>query len=137
METLTKLDALIIKGSSNTLSIELNPDGRLKLTGVSTPLDAADFFYPILDWLTDYFRNPAENTNILVEFSHLNSSSSSMVFRIFYLLNRLQETNKSTVRCIWAYDIEDEFMIEFIDSIQEMASQIKIITEPKSFQFEG
>ncbi|MEO9533098.1 MAG: SiaC family regulatory phosphoprotein [Crocinitomicaceae bacterium] len=136
METIIQLETYLVKGGIKTPHVELNPNGRFKLSGVSTPLDAAEFYYDILDWLTDYFRDPAENTNILIEFSHINSSSSSMLYRVFHLLNRLQETNKSRVRCVWAYDVEDEFMIEFIESIKEMATGIMFITEPKSIEFE-
>lgn len=137
MLTITKLQTFQIQGNAKTPYIDLNPNGTFKMKGVSTPLDAADFYYSILDWLTDYFRDPSENTNVLVEFSHLNSASSSMLYRIFHLLNRLQESHKSTVRCIWAYDMEDEYMIEFIESIKEMAQEVKFITEPRSFELEA
>ena len=136
METMVMLKPFLIEETAKTPLINFNPNGRFNIKGVSTPLDAAGFYFEVLDWLTDYYREPAENTSLLVEFEHINSSSSSMLFRMFHLLNRLQESNKSTVRCIWAYDVEDDFMKEFIDSIQDMATSLKIITEPKSFEFE-
>ena len=136
METLLMLEPFFIEETKKTPLINLNPNGRFKIQGVSTPLDAADFYHEVLDWITDYYRDPAENTSILIEFKHINSSSSSMIFRIFHLLNRLQESNKSTVRCIWAYDVEDDYMKEFIESIQDMATSLKIISEPKSIEFE-
>ena len=130
-----KMEDFILERTERTPQINLYTNGRLSIKGSSTPIDAAGFYYDVLDWATDYYRSPAEKTNIMIEFSHINSSSSSMVYRIFHLLNRLHESKKSFVRCIWAYDVEDEFMIEFIESIQEAAPSVSILKQPKSVEF--
>lgn len=129
------MESFILNRTERTPQIELNPNGRLSIKGNSTPVDSAGFYMDVLDWATDYYRNPAEKTNIIIEFSHINSSSSSIVYRIFHLLNRLHLSEKSFVRCIWSYDVEDEFMIEFIESIEEIAPSLFILKQPKSVEF--
>ena len=129
------MENFTLNRTERTPQIDLNTNGRLVIKGNSTPVDAAGFYLEVLDWATDYYRSPAEKTNIIIEFSHINSSSSSIVYRIFHLLNRLHNSKKSFVRCIWAYDVEDEFMIEFIESIQEVAPNVLIIKQPKSVEF--
>jgi hypothetical protein len=130
-----ELQDLKIEGTHKTPSVHLRADGFMSLKGTSTPIDAAEFYFPILDWMTDYFRTPQENTSIKMELEHLNSASANTIYRLFHLLNRLQETGKSTIRCIWSFDVEDEFMIDYIESINEAAPLINIITQPRSVEF--
>ncbi len=129
------LEEIYREATHKTPKIQLKPDGFIVIQGSSTPIDAAEFYFDILDWLTDYFRSPQENTSVKIELEHINSASANMIYRFFHLLNRLSESEKSTVRCIWTFDVEDEFMIEFLESIEEVAPLVMFISQPRSVEF--
>lgn len=116
---------LIVHESSKTPFFNLREDGNLTFGGISMPEDAADFYFSIIDWISDYYRKPSLYTNVKVGFSYLNSSSSSMILKIFLALKRLQETGKTNIKCKWYYDIEDKDMQEYIDLIKNHASNIE------------
>jgi len=116
---------LIVKESSKTPYFRLNGNGHLSFGGISMPEDAASFYFDIIDWISDYYRKPNSTTFVQVGFSYLNSSSSSMILKIFLALKRLQETGKTKVICKWYYDVEDNDMREYIDLIIDHAGNIE------------
>lgn len=120
------MDNLIIPGSEKTPFFSLLKNGELAFGGVSMPEDAAHFYFPIIDWITDYYREPCENTKVIVSFRYLNSSSTSMIRKIFYGLNRLQKTGKTNISCDWYYEATDEDMLDYISNIQELAESLDI-----------
>ena len=66
------MENFTLNRTERTPQIDLNTNGRLVIKGNSTPVDAAGFYLEVLDWATDYYRNPAEKTNIIIEFSSDN-----------------------------------------------------------------
>jgi len=116
---------LIVHESSKTPYFRLCEDGNLSFGGISMPEDAAEFYFGIIDWISDYYRKPNLYTNVKVGFSYLNSSSSSMILKIFLALKRLQETGKTKIKCQWYYDAEDRDMQEYIEVIKNHASNIE------------
>jgi len=63
----------------------------LEFSGISMPEDAANFYFKIMDWISDYYRKPNKETSIKIAFRYINSTSSSMLMRIFHTLKNLQE----------------------------------------------
>ena len=124
------METLILPGSEKTPYILLNPNGEMVLSGISMPIDAADFYFKIIEWFSDYYRDPQKETLITVSFSYLNSSSESMIFKLFYCLDRLVQWNKSSVKCSWYYDKTDESMEILIERIREYASNIDYSVYP-------
>ena len=98
--------------------------------GVSMPEDAAEFYFKIMDWISDYYREPSKKTDITVSFRYLNSSSSSMIFKIFYFFNKLQASGKTRVRCHWYYEESDTMMRDYIERVKEHADQIEFLVHP-------
>lgn len=119
----------------------MKENGHLSFGGVSMPEDAASFYFDIIDWISDYYRTPCSNTYVNVGFSFLNSSSSSMILKIFLALKRLQETGKTKISCKWYYDADDNDMIEYIDLIIDHADNIEfeVCTTPdvRDLSFDG
>ena len=120
------MKSLILKGSEKTPYFQLNANGDLRFGGVSMPEDAASFYFEIMDWISDYYRTPSDKTSVTVSFIYLNSSSSSMIFKIFHALKRLQESGKSSVNCIWYYEKSDQGMHDYIQKIQNHLDNIEI-----------
>ena len=125
-----------LTGSDKTPHFTLNSNGDIRFGGVSMPEDAASFYYDIMDWISDYYREPNSKTVVTVNFRYLNSSSSSMVFKIFDALKRLQATGKSIVRCSWYYEEADESMLDYIERIKDHADNIEfeILTTDNVFE---
>lgn len=117
---------LILEGSEKTPRLELKQNGHFQFMGVSMPEDAATFYFDVIDWISDYYRAPNAYTRITVRLSYLNSSSASMLFKIFYALDRLQRAGKSIVSCDWYYDNEDSGMKNYIQHIKNYAENISI-----------
>ncbi len=119
------MENFVLKPSSKTPYFNLMKTGEFKFGGMSMPEDAATFYFRIMDWLSDYYRQPNSKTEITVQFDYLNSSSSSMIFKIFHHFRRLQETGKSKITCKWYYDIEDLHMKDYAQEIARHADNIE------------
>ncbi len=126
------MNPLIIEGKEKTPFFKLMPSGELSFGGTSIPEDAATFYFPIIDWFSDYYRTPGEETQIQISFKYLNSASSSMIHKIMHMLGRLQETGKTTISCQWYYELEDTDMLDFAKSMQDLAPEIKFTFQAKS-----
>ncbi|MBN1117493.1 MAG: DUF1987 domain-containing protein [Bacteroidales bacterium] len=94
--------------TSNTPWVYLNPEtGVFKMEGRAIPENPGDFFDPILSWLNEYFRAPAQNTSFDINLDYVNSGSSKYLlglFRVFkknYLAGVKLEVN-------WFFEEDDE-----------------------------
>ncbi|MCB9224043.1 MAG: DUF1987 family protein [Crocinitomicaceae bacterium] len=124
------MENLILNGSDKTPYINLNQNGEMVFSGVSMPIDAAEFYFQIIEWFSDYYREPKPETVITVSFRYLNSSSESMIFKLFYCLDRLVQWDKSKVKCFWYFDQADESMEILIDRIKTYAPNISYSLYP-------
>jgi hypothetical protein len=119
------MENLIKEGSEKTPHFKLNSNGDLRFGGISMPEDAASFYFEIMDWISDYYRTPRPKTFVTVQFRYLNSSSSSMILKIFHTLKRLQESGKSNVSCNWYYEESDQCMLDYIDQVRNHVDNIE------------
>ncbi|MEX1003252.1 MAG: DUF1987 domain-containing protein [Crocinitomicaceae bacterium] len=124
------MENLVVQGSNKTPHFSLLRNGDFSFGGVSMPEDAAAFYFKIMDWISDYYRDPSQKTIINVSFKYLNSSSSSMIFKIFHCLNRLQASGKTHVKCNWYYESSDDGMRDFIEKVKNHAEQIEFAVYP-------
>lgn len=124
------MENLILQGSEKTPYVSLNHNGDMVFSGVSMPIDAADFYFQVIEWFSDYYRDPQKETVITISFRYLNSSSESMIFKLFYCLDRLVQWDKSSVKCFWYYEQSDESMEILIDRIKDYASNIDYTIHP-------
>ena len=130
------MNPLVIEGKEKTPFFSLLPSGKLSFGGTSVPEDAASFYFPIIDWFSHYYRLPSGDTEIRVAFRYLNSTSSSMIHKIFHMLGRLQETGKTNISCEWLYEAEDLDMLDFINKMKEVAPSINLIIQSKTHLLE-
>ena len=124
------MNNLILPGSEKTPHFRLLKNGDISFGGISMPEDAAEFYFKIMDWISDYYRDPSTETYITVSFNYLNSSSSSMIFKIFHCLNRLQASGKTQVKCNWYYEADDDEMKDYIEKVKIHAELIEFIVHP-------
>lgn len=99
-----------ITGDGSRPSVLLDPyEQVLKIEGRSILEDAADFYQPILDWITDYVAEPFESTVLEVRLEYINTSSSKCLVDLFHSLEPLVPT-ANTVRINWHYNQNDDDM---------------------------
>jgi hypothetical protein len=96
----------------------------MRFGGVSMPEDAATFYFKIMDWIGDYYRTPNKETFITVSFRYLNSSSSSMMLKIFHAFKRLQDSGKTNINCVWYYEEDDLDMRDYINEVVKQTDNI-------------
>ncbi|MBN4072636.1 DUF1987 domain-containing protein [Crocinitomix catalasitica] len=123
------MENFLREGTDKTPYVSLQADGQFEISGCSKPEDCAKFFFKIMDWMSDYFRTPAKHTQINISFRYINSSSCSMIYKIFHFFNRLPGTGRSSVSCHWIYEEGDEQMKEFILQIKEISPSIDFTFE--------
>jgi hypothetical protein len=99
---------LIIKKTSNTPSINFNPEtGVMKIEGRSIPENPGDFFDPLIEWLEDYFEHPVEITRFEMSLEYVNSGSSKYLLGIFRILKKKHDEGKQC-SISWYYEEDDE-----------------------------
>src|SRR5689334_4975933 len=92
--------------------------GIFEISGRSLPEDSADFFLPVLDWISDYKKEPNDATNFVVKLEYLNTASSKFMLDILTLLKDI-----NNVKVTWYYVKDDEDMEE---AGREFSEQIEI-----------
>lgn len=109
---------LKIKRTEDSPEIVMNPEnGEISVIGKSYPENAFEFYEPIMEWLSNYFKNPQEKTTINFEVIYFNSSSSKLFFELFDLLN--ENNLKSNIQVNWIYDKGNDSALEFGKDFKE------------------
>ena len=92
--------------------ISLNPEtGEFTFKGKSIPVDAEEFYAPILDWLDGYIKKPAQKTTVHIDLDFFNISSSKRLLFIMYRLNEMADKGHN-VELKWYYYDDDDDMFE-------------------------
>ncbi len=119
------MEDLIRKETYNSPYYNLNSKGKITLRGISMPENALDFYEEVLKWINNYKSSPAENTDVNINFSYLNSSSARMIYRIFVELDKLAEIAGSKIICNWCYESDDIGMKDFIEIVVENIKRVE------------
>lgn len=98
------------------------------ISGISVPENSREFYEPIIVWLNDYIKNPADSTRIIFKLSYVNTSSLQFIYDLLMLLDNLSG-DKSAVSVDWYY-LEDDI------DMQEMGEDFRDATKVK-FNFFG
>jgi hypothetical protein len=100
---------LKIERTNDTPNILFNKgNGILSIVGRSLPEDAFSFYAPILEWLSEYSKSPASETNLTVNLEYFNTASAKQVFKIISLIGMAAKQHKVIVK--WHYDEGDKDM---------------------------
>jgi len=100
---------LIIQATEDTPEIIFDPENEVyKISNVSLPENAIEFYSPVLEWLKKYKENPNPTTVFDFNIEYLNTASSKQVFELIFLIDKISENSDVTIR--WHYDVIDEDM---------------------------
>jgi hypothetical protein len=107
------MDDLILKRTYNSPAVAFIADrGDLSIEGRSIPEDPGEFFENLIEWVNDYFLNPASKTSVSIKLEYINSGSSKYMLELLRIFKNNHESGKP-VQVKWFYEEGDE-------SIQEL-----------------
>jgi len=106
------MNAIYLEATDDCPNVILDKDkNTFKLSGKSLPENVSAFYDPIIEWLTDYAKEPLKKTSFDIILEYFNTASSKLILDIFMLLENIQE-NGSEVEINWHYASYDEDMKE-------------------------
>lgn len=120
------MDLLRIESTKFTPGIVLDPHTHvLEFYGFSLPENAAEFYEPVIKWLSSYKNkildmNTFPEIHVIFKFSYYNSSSLRKLIEIFNLFSEMYRKGVP-VTISWQYDSEDPSMAESGKEIGDIA----------------
>jgi len=103
------MEPLIIKETEDTPEIIFNPeDETFKISKVSVPEDAYEFYDPIINWLKEYAEAPNEETIMEFDLEYVNTASSKQLIQVILALEEVAKNGKVIAK--WFYEEIDEDM---------------------------
>jgi hypothetical protein len=83
--------------------------GKLRFFGKSCPINAHEFYEPVLKWVDEYVKNPCDSTVVEFYLSYFNTVSAKNILK---LLNKLEALSKAGKQVIvrWMYNDNDEIL---------------------------
>lgn len=114
------MKTLYIPETKGSPEIHLNEDlGIFRIAGVSTLVNAPEFYKPIIDWVQSELPQSTSAIRFEINLPYFNSSTNKCIFN---LIDRIQRTSNDAQRhvIVWYVEEEDEFMRESGESIAEL-----------------
>jgi hypothetical protein len=117
------MEPLLYAAAEETPGINFDTqNNKFLMFGKSFPEESKKFFYPILLWLEEYVKNPNDTTIFEFRLDYYNSSTSTVILEMLYLLEKIQKKGKE-IKIIWNYNEIDDDML---DSGKEYAKMVSI-----------
>jgi hypothetical protein len=119
------MQVIQLEGTEDTPKVMLDKaKGIFEILGRSLPEDAADFYSPILNWLTEYAGQANPSTEFVIKLEYFNTASSKLILDV---LSKLEDIPNA--RVIWYHFEDDEDMqeagVEFSELV-EVPFELKI-----------
>ena len=105
------MENLFVSSTQQSLEINLQADGNLILSGISTPDNVTTFFKPVNDWIVKYLDESCEHFQLEFFIDYLNTSSTRILIDILRVIKTYQ-TDTFTPFIIWHYEADDEDILE-------------------------
>ncbi len=100
---------LKIESTEDTPLVIFNKStGNMALSGRSLPEDAFNFYIPVMEWLVEYSKSPAQQTSFVFNLEYFNTASAKQIFKIAGILAELSKNRKVSIT--WHYDQGDKDM---------------------------
>lgn len=117
------MKSLVIQETINSPYINLDKDKNIfELKGKSLPENVNSFYQPIIDWFSEYFKNPNSETVINFKLDYLSTTSSKALLSLFRVVEEAVK-NGINAKIRWCFEEDDEDMR---DVGEELASIVKI-----------
>ncbi len=114
------MEAFIKEEKVETPAISLDKEAdKFEISGKSFPEETKDFYEPVLNWLEEYAEQANPKTNFHFKLDYYNSSTSTMILEMLYILERINKVGKE-VKIHWYYQDIDDDMKEAGEEFAEM-----------------
>ncbi len=105
------MNPLIIAATEDTPEIIFNPKSNVfKLSHISLPENAIDFYKPVISWLKEYRNHTLPETIFDFNIEYMNTASSKQVFEIVFIIDKMDREGDGKMKIRWHYDMLDEDM---------------------------
>lgn len=127
------MNPLFIEATIDSPSVRLDKENNIfEIKGKSLPENVNIFYQPIIDWFSDYFKNPNTETIIHFKLDYLNTASSKALFSMFLVIeDAIKKGIDAKIK--WYFEEDDEDMKdigeEYADIIQIPFEIIQIDNE--------
>lgn len=116
------MEPLKINKTEDTPEVILDMDNEMfEIAGRSLPEDVNTFYEPILSWIEEYTRNPAQKTVFNFRLTYFNTASSKVILDMLTMFEEMIEEGHD-VLVKWFYPEEDEDMQEAGMEYSDMVS---------------
>jgi hypothetical protein len=101
---------LIIEPKIDSPKVVLDKERNIfEIKGKSLPENVNVFYQPIIDWFTEYFKNPNPETIITIQLDYLNTASSKAILSLLLVFEEALKKG-SNIKVRWYYEEDDEDM---------------------------
>jgi hypothetical protein len=105
------MEELRIPPTKTTPEVILNPEGTVSIRGRSINENAADFYIPVSEWITEYINIPADVTIIDLSLEYFNSASAKIFVSLLQKITYVTLKHKKFV-INWYYEEGDDDILE-------------------------
>ena len=114
------MEKMKIEPTDDSPYILLDKESRVfEIAGKSLPEDVTGFFEPVLEWLTDYQKDPLDQTDLHFRLIYFNTASSKLILDILMIMEEIREAGHG-VTIHWHSPVRDEDMQEAGEEYAEM-----------------
>lgn len=97
--------------TGSTPGYYLNPKGIIKISGRGLAETKSEIHNQIINWVSEYLKNPAETTYVVISFEYLNSASAAVLVSIIREITKVILKKKKFV-IQWYYEEDDDDILE-------------------------
>lgn len=114
------MENLEIAGTIKTPTISMNGEnGSMSLAGRSNPENARVLFQPVIEWLEEYVKHPAQRTELKINLELFNTSSSKYLLEVLRKIRYLADNNYE-FSVTWMYEEDDLEMLDTAEAYEMM-----------------
>lgn len=127
LNVIIKMENLSKKASNQNFCAKLNPEeGKIIIVGSSIGAKANQQLNDLLDKLNSFVLNPTKKTHVQIYLSYFDTTSASIIWKIFRTLEKLNVSKRSKVQVTWLNNEEDWDLIESANVYQEICPSLPI-----------
>jgi hypothetical protein len=114
------MEKFIIDQAAKIPKVEFDPmSGKLLMQGRSNPENARELFTPMIEWMDEYVKQPAEVTELTIDLELFNTSTSKYIMELMRKIRQLADEDKK-FRVMWRYEDDDEEMLDTAEAYEMM-----------------
>ena len=110
------------EGTDETPEIILDKENnKFEYLGKSLPEDVKEFYFPVMNWIDEYAKEPNKKTTVTFKMEYFNSASSKQILDILAKFEGIHNDGHE-VEVLWYYFDDDEDMEDAGDAYQEIVN---------------